>query len=354
MKFSALYEKYSGFQRPTFALKVNGSQLNVGEGAKVKLLQCNLTALRQAGSLYLSAELTPGSDLADTWLDAIQLGALCTLSLGYRNQNQLVFSGFVYDIEWDDPLDTGTQHLEMICLDVRGQLMLSSCADAGAARTLSQLIDALLRQACCSRMASNIQIGAVPTDWDLPFQRTGATDFDILCAVADFLSFEFSAFADALYFGPARPSSDSAVSFDGSNGLVRLRRRRTLAGQCAAVAVSGTDDKGERLYAREARSTDGGFGAGQIKSALTLDLHQVEPAVRTMAQAAYLSKARMQERQRRAGALIGTSTGIPELRPGRFIEISGLGEQVNGTYYLQSLTHTVDETGFASEFEAED
>lgn len=353
MKFSNLYETYSAFRKPTFTLKVNSTRLDVGEGAAVRCMECRLTTLREAGSLSLSAVLKPKTDLGGTWLSAIQLGAVCTLSLGYINTEKVVFSGFVYEVTWDDPLRSGVQGIEMTCLDVRGQLMLSSCADAGSARTLSQMISALLQQKCCTRMTSTA-IEAVPQDWDLPFQRTGATDFDILCKVADFLCYEFYSFADSTYFGPVRPSADTSVVFDGKNGLISLRHRRSLAGQCAAVAVSGSDDKGERLYAREARASDRGFGMEQAGSALTMDLHQAEPAVRTMAQASYLAKARMQDRQHRSGMLLGRCTGLPDLRPGRFLEIAGLGEQVNGSYYVQTVIHTIDETGFETYFEAED
>lgn len=352
MKFTNLYETYRAFRKPTFTLKVNNTQLDVGEGAAVRCMECRLTTLREAGSLSLSAELEPQSDLGDTWLNAIQLGAVCTLSLGYINTEKTVFSGFVYEVTWDDPSCSGVQGIEITCLDARGQLMLSSCADAGSARTLSQLISALLQQTCCTRMTS-ATIEAVPQDWDLPFQRTGSTDFDILCRIADFLCYEFYSFADSTYFGPARPSPDTSVIFDGKNGLLSLRRRRSLAGQCAAVAVSGSDDNGERLYAREARESDSGFGMGQAGSALTMDLHQAEPAVRTMAQATYLAKARMQDRQHRSGMLLGRCTGLPELRPGRFLEVAGLGEQVNGSYYVQTVIHTIDETGFETYFEAE-
>lgn len=354
MNFSGLYEKYGGFRKPTFTLTVNGGRLEPGEGACLQLLECELTTRRRAGSVFLAAELTPGTDLAGTWLKAIQLGAVCTLALGYQGTEETVFSGFVYDVIWDDPLENGIQCVELTCLDVRGQLMLAACPDAGAARTLSQMVQTTLQQSCCTRMAPSVKIGAVPADWDLPFQRTGSTDFSVLCDAADFLCFEFYAWADTVYFGPPRPSRETAVTFDGPNGLIRLRRRRTLDGQCAAAAVSGADDNGERLYARQPRSSGKGFGAGQIGTALTRDLHQAEPAVRTMAQAKYLAQARMNHQQRQGGALIGQGTGLPDLRPGRFVAAGELSEPVNGSYYVQLVRHTIDDTGFETYFEAEE
>lgn len=354
MNFSRLYEKYEGFHRPTFTLRADGSELRVGEGIRIHTLQCCLTTLRQAGSVFVAAELAAGAEEEETWRRAVQLGAVCTLALGYQKSEITVFSGFIYDVTWDAPLGGGAQYMEMICLDVRGQLMLSAKADAGTPRTLSQMVNEVLGQSCCGRMAENTQVGAVPEELDLPVQRTGSTDFAVVCQAADFLCFEFYAFAEALYFGPPRPSSETAVSFDGPNGLMSLRRRRTLAGQCAAVAVSGADDRGERLYARQVRQADTGPGAGRMSQALALDLHQAEPAVRTMGQASRLAQARMETLQRRCGSLIGRGTGLPELRPGRFVEISGINGEVDGRFYIQSVTHTIDETGFETSFEAEE
>ena len=330
MDFSRLHEKYGGFRRPTFALTVDGVRLDSGPGVSIETLECRLTARRQAGSLCLAADLIPGSALGGTWLAAVQPGAVCSLALGYQEIHETVFSGFVYDVAWGDPLDAGVERLELVCLDVRGQLMLSACPDAGAARSLSQLARAILNQPACTRMASDVRLGRIPEDWDLPFQRAGATDFAVLCAAADFLCLEFYAFGGTVYFGPARPSSETAVAFSGPNGLLELRRRRSLSGQ------------------------DRGFGSARMGAALVRDLHQAEPALRTMAQANHLAQVRMEARQRRGGGLAGRGTGLPELRPGRFVEVSGLSEPVNGTYYVQSVTHTIDETGFETAFEAEE
>ncbi len=353
MKFSALYERYQGLRTPTFTLTVNGKQLDVGEGVRLERMECRLTARREAGTLSLRAELEPDSRQSGTWLSAVQLGAVCTLALGYGGTEQTVFSGFVYDALWGAPLRGGRLALEMTCLDVRGQLMLSACADAGAARTLSQLVKTLLNQSCCTRMASP-RLGTIPQDWDLPFQRTGATDFEILCQAAAFLCFAFYAFGKDVYFGPPRDSAETAVHFDGPNGLMELSRRRTLAGQCGAVAVSGADDKGERIYARQARTPDSGVGVGQIKSALGLDVLQAETAVRTMAQAQYLAQARMEERQRRSSVLLGRCTGLPELGPGKLVQADGVSAQVDGEYYVQTVVHTLDDSGFETSFEAEE
>lgn len=354
MDFSQLYQQYGGLREPGYTLTVDGAELTPGRDARLLGLACELTCSLRAGFLWLEAALDPDGEQGGAWLDAFQLGAVCALSLGYGAARTEVFRGFVYDVSRSDPLRGGDVGLEAVCLDARGALMLSSRADAGAGRTLSQLVGGILEQSCCTRLAGTRTVADPPEGWDLPARRLGESDYEVVCAAARLLCYEFYAFADGLYFGPPRPDSSPCLSFDGPNGLIELRRRRTLAGQCAAVAVSGADGRGQRVYARHSRARDSGFGAGQMAQALSLDLHQPVDAVRTMAQAQYLAQARMEERQRRTGGVSGRCAGLPELRPGRFVALSGLDRETNGPYYVRTVRHTLDEQGFETFFEAEE
>lgn len=354
MKFSELYSRYNSMSEPAYTLKVDGTKLEVGQDVRVLQVECELTCKRQAGCLSLRAELDPDGEHGSAWLSAFQAGAACSLSLGYGSDQTEVFCGFLYDVDWDDPLGSGVMGLEAVFLDVRGRLMLSSRADAGVERTVGKMVGAILRQSCCTEMAPSSTVNDMPEDWNLPAQRFGGTDFDVVCAAAEFVCYEFYAFAGELYFGKPRPQSSPAVTFDGPNGLISLRRRRTLAGQCAAVAVSGADDTGARIYSRHPRERDSGYGADKMGSVLSNDIHQPEPAVYTMAQAQYLSQARMGERERQAGSLAGRCVGLPEIRPGRFIKAEKMSDPVNGSYYVHTVRHILDETGFETYFEAEE
>lgn len=353
MDFSALYNKYDRMATPAYTLKVGNTALPVGNDAKLLRAVCELTCRQKAGYLQIEAVMDPEGANGKQWLDALQVGAACSFSLGYGSEKTEVFCGFLYEVHWEDPLTQGPLGVEGVFLDVRGRLMTSSCADAGKARTLSQLIETILGQSCCTKLATSRKIQKPPADWDLPVQRDGRSDYELLCQVASFLCYEFYAYADSLYFGPSRPDSNPVVTFQDVTGLLRLRRDCTLAQQCAAVTVSGTDDQGERISVRQARSAESGFGTDQMRAALSNDLHQPEPTVRTMAQAKYLAQSRIQQLQRQTGGITGRSLGAPELRPGRFIQISGLNKVVNGTYYVHTVRHLLDADGYKTEWETE-
>lgn len=46
----------------------------------------------------------------------------------------------------------------------------------------------------------------------------------------------------------------------------------------------------------------------------------------------------------------GTCIGLPELVPGRYLELDGMGKQVNGKYFISKVTHHFGADGFTTQF----
>ena len=53
----------------------------------------------------------------------------------------------------------------------------------------------------------------------------------------------------------------------------------------------------------------------------------------------------MEQMSYRLGALEGDCVGIPDLVPGRFIEVTGMGVPVDNKFYLTSVTHDFTSDG---------
>ncbi len=47
----------------------------------------------------------------------------------------------------------------------------------------------------------------------------------------------------------------------------------------------------------------------------------------------------------------GECIGIPEIRAGRYIKLSGIGSKLSQPYYIVSTLHIVDETGYVTRFQ---
>jgi phage protein D len=46
----------------------------------------------------------------------------------------------------------------------------------------------------------------------------------------------------------------------------------------------------------------------------------------------------------------GSTVGLPDLRAGRRLSIDGLGVRFNGRYFVTGTTHTLDDSGYVTQF----
>jgi len=62
--------------------------------------------------------------------------------------------------------------------------------------------------------------------------------------------------------------------------------------------------------------------------------------------------ALMEQMSYRLGSLEARCVGIPDMVPGRFIKVSGMGAPVDNQFYLTSVTHDfTSETGFSTQIQ---
>jgi phage protein D len=47
----------------------------------------------------------------------------------------------------------------------------------------------------------------------------------------------------------------------------------------------------------------------------------------------------------------GSTVGLPDLRAGNVVQIEGLGERFSGRYFVTATTHTIDDSGYTTQFE---
>jgi hypothetical protein len=112
--------------------------------------------------------------------------------------------------------------------------------------------------------------------------------------------------------------------------------RRLFDGKITAIAPSFMPDKPSTVLI-EAVGLPGKTGA-QIKAGLGKELHEFKPILAS-------GKA--------ATECIGTTMGIPDLRAGSTITISGVGQRFGGAYFVTKTVHSFDsQSGYRTHFVA--
>ena len=74
-------------------------------------------------------------------------------------------------------------------------------------------------------------------------------------------------------------------------------------------------------------------------------------SVTTQAEADALARALLRQRAYEFITGRGEIIGLPDLRPGDTMTISGLGDRFSGTYYVQRVEHEIGSGGYGTRFE---
>jgi phage protein D len=158
------------------------------------------------------------------------------------------------------------------------------------------------------------------------------------------------------------PRDEPPIALSRLNELIRFECRADLAEQRSTVRAHGWDvaakqgvtGEADSAAARAVALAQGRTGAEIIREAwgeAAADLHLEQPA--TEAEARALAEAQMKTRARRFVTGRGVTSGTPELRVGRKVELLDLGPWFSGVWEATEVRHSFDQsTGYRTEFAA--
>ena len=162
-----------------------------------------------------------------------------------------------------------------------------------------------------------------------------------------------------LFFGPSLESGLRDVTFELAWGksLIEFKPTLTTANQVKSVTVHGWNRSTKKAIAGVATIDD-----QRVKN--NKDLHDflkkgepreevvVNEPVFTEAQAKERALAILSDRQKEMVTATGSTVGLPDLRAGRKVLLSGLGARFSGSYFLTETTHTIGASGYTTRFTA--
>jgi len=164
-----------------------------------------------------------------------------------------------------------------------------------------------------------------------------------------------------LYFGPSdgrQPGArQSLYTLRWGESLIDFRPTLTTANQIRSVTVKGWDRTRKRQISNKVSLDD-------PELAVNKDLHEllskcdprdevvVERPVHTEQEAKSIAIGILKDRHKEMVKASASCVGLPALRAGCKVDIANLGSRFSGTYYVVSTTHTIDDSGYITRFEA--
>jgi phage protein D len=167
---------------------------------------------------------------------------------------------------------------------------------------------------------------------------------------------------DRFYFGPRRNDTTEVVELVWGEGLVSFSPEANLAKQITEVEVHGwSATDGEAIVGRASRGDESGrdtraeSGADRLASALsTAPVLRVRAAVHTQEEADARAKAILEERAQDFVTGTGDCIGIPAIVPDVNIALGGMGRGFSKTYYVSEATHSIDASGYHTNFKVQE
>ena len=164
-----------------------------------------------------------------------------------------------------------------------------------------------------------------------------------------------------LYFGPSDGNfpgqRDITFKLKWGISLIDFKPTLTMANQVRSVTVNGWDRAKKKAFAGKATLDD-----KELK--INVDLHEVlkncdpreeiviDKPVHSEKEAKQLAQAILKDRHKEMVKASGTCVGLPDLRAGRKVIIDGLGSRFSGTYFITKTTHSINDSGYVTKFDA--
>jgi phage protein D len=161
-----------------------------------------------------------------------------------------------------------------------------------------------------------------------------------------------------LYFGPSEQTENRITyELEWGKSLIQFSPRLTTANQFKSVTVNGWNRRRQKPISVKIDFTD-----REIRR-LNSDLHEmickcdpreeyvVDEPVFTENQARRRARALLLDQHKQMVKATGKTVGLPELRAGANVEITGVGSRLNGTYFITQTEHILNDSGYITQFQ---
>ncbi len=162
-----------------------------------------------------------------------------------------------------------------------------------------------------------------------------------------------------LYFGPSEQIRRVTYKMKFGQSLIEFQPELTTARQVGEVTVKGWDNRNKRKIEQTATRADiktKGVGNRGRQSAVEQAFSQrkeiiADRPIYSDDEAKKMAIAALESNAKDMVKGSGSTVGLPDLRAGGVLELSGMGDRFSGRYFITSTTHSIADGGYTTRFE---
>ena len=365
--YEKLQEKYEDFAHPRARVLLGEDEFDsISAGMAVNDIHVELSSGYEASvasfRLFDSYDPTTGKFFYDKVKHQVMMGNSVTVQLGYLDRLETVFVGFISGVAFGfEPGDL--PYIEISAMDVKGLMMGGSYASSLQAATYSAAVKEVLNRTGEGRLRSMGGVTAVeisdtpdalgipgaggpPKSSPLSVEMVSESDYEFVVRAAKRYNYEFFVDRGKVLFRPAKSDASLLIKMGSRTGLRGFQIQYSITGVVGKIEARAMNPgKGEVISANSAFNNTLST-AGKAKQLVGKGTKvYLDASITSQDEAEARVASLMEKMSYRLGSLEADCVGMPELVPGRFMEVTGMGVPVDNQFYLTAVTHDFTSDG---------
>ncbi len=342
------------FYPPTFTIEINGLELEPAAAYSIRSVEVQ-EEINKANtfSFVVQDEFRAGEF---TWLGhrLFKVGNAMRVALGYVGDDVVIANGKIQNINAQFP-ESGHPTFTVEGSDnAYRKLTVPSAMHVFKEKSIGDIVK---KVAGIGGLQPDVNVSAdsVP----IKTKKGGQSYLDFLKDLAKEGHYEVQLVDTKLRFGKPRQDQKAILTLEWGKNLISFKPNLNTSQAVSAVVVRGWDKQGKKAI--EVTLHPGEESPQEPRAQLSSEIaHEIfgdvvkeitDQPVNSEADARKIAQA---ELDRIAENLIrgnATTVGLTQLRPGVCVQLDKLGSWFTGKYYLEKVTHRLDENGYRTTFE---
>ena len=361
-KFQDLRKEYGNFDNPVVVIKVAGKDISEDKGEfSLSDIFVELTSGFEASvaefKIYNTYDVYNHEFRFEALKKLIALGSGVEISMGYGNKVRDIFRGFISQVNFvfrrkEIPA------VEVHCMDIKGIMMANSYAKQLTAQSYSEAVKLLLDQPFYQKLNgekglfNNVNIADTPDQpqggnkdaTDKTIEMVNESDYEFVVRAAKRFNYEFFQSNDTILFRKAKSDDKDLIEIGPFDGMTAFEIGYDVTGLAGKVEVRNVDVAKGKMFSSN-KKLEGKMSEGNIAKQLVNKQTKVyiDPTAASKKDAEYRADYLMEQMSYRFGTLEADTIGLPEIVPGKFLQVKDLGKGASNRFYINSVRHSMSE-----------
>lgn len=341
-KYADLAKAYDNFLTPVVKIYAQGLEVDVvKQGAAIEGIQITLSIDEASAlSFQITNAFDPESHQMKSGIVSVfSVGTILEAEIGYGSNLTKIFKGYVaeYRTSYQD-----VPVISITAVDLRRLMKKNQRKDyTFKEKTCSRIFEKLIGN--YSSLYGNLHVDSDTSEVQL---IQNGTDYDFvtnkLCRMAER---DFFMVGTDVYFQKRTASKSAFLELEWGSSLLSFEKGTQYCNE-TLIAYSDQKDKTGKMEELQVKTAD---STPSLLSEPLKEEWKLQEGLDSDTLKKWLKK-RENEKKSESQTANGTVIGLPEIVPGRYIQISKIASADAGLFYIKEVKHNFGNDGFTTSF----